>query len=281
MTITHEVLDLTPELAHELLRQVPHHQRKLTKNHVTRLAEAMLNGRFMFTPQPLIVDSNGALVDGQHRCQAVVESGITVPVVLTRGADPEVFALIDTGKARLPQQFIRDSNAAMMAAAARFVLGYRESGPGVSPTSLMRSLSMILTNKQILDEVEQDAEYAAAAPQVLSIRRAAKITPGPLLAVHILAGRNVDPDKCSLWLSGLETGEELAKGDPRLALRNRFIQTPVHGQPQQFMLIVKAWNAWLTDAPVKQLRYRANELLPVVIGANEHLLTPADQVGAA
>jgi hypothetical protein len=272
--ITHEVVDLTPELAAELLRAVPGHQRKITRNHVLRLAEAMGNGGFLFTPQPLIVDTDGALQDGQHRCHAVIESGVTIPVVITRGADPAGFALIDTGKARLPQQFIADKNAAMIASAARYVLFYRSTGPGTRP-SVLQQMGSRLTNKQILDEVAADTEYTDAAPQIASIRRAARITPGPLLAVHVLAGRGVDSDKSSLWLSGLETGEELTKGDPRLALRNRFIQAPVHGQPQQLMLILKAWNAWLTDTPVKLLRFRSNEGMPAIIGATEHVLTAA------
>jgi len=275
--ITHEQVDLTPELAEELLKAVPPHQRKVTRNHVLRLAEAMTKGGFLFTPQPLIIDTNGALQDGQHRCHAVIESGMTIPVVLSRGADPDAFALIDTGKSRTPQQFITDKNASTIAAAARYVLFYREFGPGTRPSMFGKSY-LLLTNKQVLDEVEQDHEYAAAAPQIAAIRRSARITPGPLLAIQVLAGRTVDQDKTSLWLSGLETGEELLRGDPRLALRNRFIQAPVHGQPQQFMLIVKAWNAWLSDSPVKVLRYRGNESLPVIIGASEHVLTqPSEQ----
>lgn len=270
--ITHEQIELTPELAAELLEAVPDHQRKVTRNHVLRLADAMSKGGFLFTPQPLIVDTDGALQDGQHRCLAVIESGVTIPVILTKGADPAAFSLIDTGKSRTPQQFIADKNAAMIAAAARYVLFYRELGPGTRVSAFGKAYQF-LTNKQILDEVEQDSEYAATAPQIATIRRAARITPGPLLAIHVLAARNVDPDKSSLWLSGLETGEELLRGDPRLALRNRFIQAPVHGQPQQFTLILKAWNAWLSDTPVKVLRFRSNETLPVIIGASEHVLT--------
>src|SRR4029077_2459277 len=105
-----------PDLAAELLHAVPPHQRKVTRNHVLKLAQAMTEGRFLFTPQPLIIDSEGALQDGQHRCHAVAESGVTIPVILSRGADPDAFSLIDTGKARTPQQFITDKNASMIAA---------------------------------------------------------------------------------------------------------------------------------------------------------------------
>jgi hypothetical protein len=128
----------------------------------------------------------------------------------------------------------------------------------------------MITNKEILDEIARDAEYQAAAPQILQIRRASRIAAVPLLAVHILASRNVDQDKASLWLSGLETGEDLAKGDPRLALRARFIDSghPVRGATMPWVYTVKAWNAWIAGAQIRQLRYRAIEGLPPIAGTD-------------
>jgi hypothetical protein len=271
--ITYEQIDLTPELAAELLAQLPEHQRKVTRLHVVRLARAMAAGEYMLNPQPLIIDSTGALMDGQHRCAAVVESGVTIPVVIARGADPTVFSLVDTGKIRQASQFIPGPAGTVIAAAARAVLSQRLpvfKTQGSRGTGLTAGRSLI-TNKEILEEVHGDPEYEAVAPQILAIRRAARITPVPLLAVHILASRNVDPDKASLWLSGLETGEDLAKGDPRLALRNRWVQDNGHqirGAAQQWVLTVKCWNAWVAGGEIRQLRYRAVEGLPAITGAD-------------
>ena len=265
--ISYEQIDLTPELAAELLAKTPAHQRKQTKSHVNRLARAMATpGEFPLNPQPLIIDTTGALMDGQHRCAAVVQSGVTIPVIIARNVDPAVFPLVDTGKNRQASQFVDGPNSTMIASAARAVLAFRLRSSG----RLEAARSMI-TNKEILDEVARDPEYQAVAPQILAIRRASRITPVPLMAVHILASRNVDPDRASLWLSGLETGESLEKGDPRLTLRNRWIQdlNPVRGATQQWVYVVKAWNAWITGGELRQLRYRAIEGLPSITGANQ------------
>ena len=262
--ITYEQIELTPELAAELLAKTPDHQRKITKHHVSRLARAMAAGEYLLNPQPLIIDSTGALMDGQHRCTAVVQSGATIPVVIARGADPTVFSLVDTGKNRQAAQFIDGPAGAIIASAARAVLAFKLHAAG--SIDMTRAL---ITNKEILDEVDRDDEYQLVAPQILQIRRASRITPVPLMAVHILASRNVDPDRASLWLSGLETGESLASGDPRLVLRNRWIQDnghPVRGTTQAWVLTVKAWNAWIAGAEIKTLRHRKIDSIPVPTG---------------
>src|SRR4029077_2631307 len=125
MAITHDNVDLTPELAAELLASPPEHQRKITQNHVNRLARAMSAGEYMFNPQPLIIDTNGALLDGQHRCHAVKQSGVAVPVVIARGADPDVFSLVDTGRTRQAAQFVPGKYGALLSGAARTVLAFR------------------------------------------------------------------------------------------------------------------------------------------------------------
>lgn len=263
--ITYEQTDLTPELAAELLAKTPEHQRKITKAHVTRLARAMAAGEYLLNPQPLIIDSTGALMDGQHRCAAAVQSGATIPVVIARGADPTVFSLVDTGKNRVVSQFVDGPYAVTIAGAARAVLAYR-----LNPTSNLNGTRALITNREALAEIAGDAEYQDAAPQIQQIRRATRIPAIPLLAVHILAGRGVDPDRASLWLSGLETGEDLAKGDPRLVLRARFVQEghPVRGPIVPWVYVIKAWNAWCAGAEIRQLRYRAIEGLPPITGAD-------------
>lgn len=263
--ISYEQTDLTPALAADLLARTPGHQRRITKPHVAKLARAMLAGEYLLNPQPLIIDTDGALMDGQHRCSAVVTSGVTIPVVIARGADPLVFSLVDTGKNRVAAQFVDGPHGVMIATAARMVLAFR-----LNPTGTLDHTRALITNKEVLDEVDRDPEYQQAAPQMAAIRRAARITAGPLLAIDILASRNVDADRASLWLSGLETGEALAKGDPRLVLRNRWIQDsghPVRGTTQQWALIVKSWNAWIAGNEVRNLRHRKIDSLPVPIGA--------------
>jgi len=49
------------------------------------------------THQGIAFDTNGRLIDGQHRMWAIVESGCTVWIYVSRGINPEDVVVIDTG----------------------------------------------------------------------------------------------------------------------------------------------------------------------------------------
>lgn len=63
-----------------LLLSHPHpQQRKPDMKHVQRIARALKDGSFIWLCDPIRFDLGGYLIDGQHRCLAVLESGIAIP----------------------------------------------------------------------------------------------------------------------------------------------------------------------------------------------------------
>jgi len=74
-----------PELAGQWLSKLHPSQRKLRKEHVRAIADAMSSGTFRWTGDPIRFDRNGKLIDGQHRLRAVIASGhpMTNVVVIT------------------------------------------------------------------------------------------------------------------------------------------------------------------------------------------------------
>lgn len=93
-----EIITLTPELAKELLKNNVGN-RKLTnyKNHYSML---MASGLWKENGEPIIVDSNGFVKDGQHRLNACIIANHSFKVPLITGVDPDVMDTIDTGKNR-------------------------------------------------------------------------------------------------------------------------------------------------------------------------------------
>lgn len=77
---------ISPETAKQYLEHNKNN-RPIKKAHVTALANEMLSGRFSTTHQGIAFDVSGNLVDGQHRLAAVVESGCTVKMLVTRGLE--------------------------------------------------------------------------------------------------------------------------------------------------------------------------------------------------
>lgn len=74
--------------------------RTVSDGHVKWLADQMKDGKWSLNGEAIIIDDEGQIVDGQHRLWAVIESGVTIESLVTRGVDRKGFATIDTGTAR-------------------------------------------------------------------------------------------------------------------------------------------------------------------------------------
>lgn len=81
-----EIVKITPELAEAMLGK-NHSNRRLRKQAVLMYAKDMKEGRWELTHQGIAFDKNGDLVDGQHRLKAIVDSGVTVRMLVTHGVE--------------------------------------------------------------------------------------------------------------------------------------------------------------------------------------------------
>lgn len=90
---------ITPEKACALLERNTDN-RKLGEAHVAVLVEIMLSGSWCLGPDPIVIDTNGRIVNGQHRLWAVVLSGTTQPFWVLREAETSIRVFIDRQKPR-------------------------------------------------------------------------------------------------------------------------------------------------------------------------------------
>jgi hypothetical protein len=75
---------VTPQIAETYL-WANHGNRPIIRNIVIRYAREMTAGNWLLTHQGICFDTSGRLVDGQHRLAAILESGVSVQMVVTRG----------------------------------------------------------------------------------------------------------------------------------------------------------------------------------------------------
>ena len=88
---------ITPEIARRLLdTQIVN--RRLNPGRVNTYANDMKNGRWTESPEPICINQNGQLNNGQHRLQAVIVSGM--PVVMSVAYDVPDEAVLDRGLPR-------------------------------------------------------------------------------------------------------------------------------------------------------------------------------------
>jgi hypothetical protein len=244
-------VDLTPTLAEKWLGQ-NHENRNLRSSKVRAFARDMRNGEWTTTGQPIQFDWNGNLIDGQHRCEAVIESGVTVRVLVVKGLDPKAKQVIDTGTKRTPADALKfsgykhDLNAT--AAVARIAMG-RDAG--YLRTAFAGSAPNI-TNAETVSWVDVHPEVTNAVALARRTGKQIGIAPSPWAYClwelqHINGAIAVEFATSMHEYRGLR-----GKGDPRVAMLTAF-RNAQQGQrriPQvaeSIYIVFRAWNAWVAN----------------------------------
>jgi len=99
MSMKHMVMSVSPALAEEWLKMNTNNRKKRPST-VKKYARAMRDGAWKLTHQGIAFDEDNRLLDGQHRLEAIVQSGATVEMLVCFDVSRDVFAFIDDGAIR-------------------------------------------------------------------------------------------------------------------------------------------------------------------------------------
>ncbi len=266
-------LFITPDTARSLLDKVDsEHQRRVSRHIVHAYRTQMLNGEWrQNTPEPLAFDTAGRLIQGQHRLRALAGTDLPgLSFTVLYGADPDHFRVLDSGFKRNAAHLVNDKYAPIIASAARYLLGV--SGD-VSTARLQGGVyASQVGTEAVLRTVEEWrkelSEYAIDADRVY---KTTKISMPAHLAVLAQAARAGHRHIIPQWVHGLHTGLELDRTDPRWLLRQRFAvhsRTINRDRREPYVLIVKAFNAYATGAPLSFLRFNPTDQVPAVMAVS-------------
>lgn len=90
---------VTPEIAAQLLRRNFENNRNVASTVVRRYSALMKENRWELS-DPIKFAEDGTLIDGQHRLNAVIHSGESVPFVILTGYPKGAIEVLDQGKKR-------------------------------------------------------------------------------------------------------------------------------------------------------------------------------------
>jgi len=129
--LKHEFLMLTPEKAKDLRDRNIQENRNLSKHPLNNMIRDIQAGHlYDFLQGVIIVDKNGNMLDGQYRCNAVIETGIPIPTSIITGLDPEIFHSLDLlGKPRSFSESLKASgfhNAPELKGTLKMIAAFRE-----------------------------------------------------------------------------------------------------------------------------------------------------------
>lgn len=251
----------TPEIAQYALSRNPRN-RPLSRATVSRYADAMRNRRWALTGEPIIIDWNGNLHEGMHRCWGIVESGATVEVFVVRDVDPATWPYINIGKPRSAVDVLKVDGvvkrAGDLSATYRVLNAYalaRSERTGIFP-ALKRSKienydlpAWVEAHPNALRFVQQADRIANVCPSLTS--RSA------ITAALYVAARHRDDVAEFIQQVLLEVPVE--PGSPAMILRNKppVAGLSTSGQDQQaasFVVFAKALNG------ARKLGYKQTDL---------------------
>jgi hypothetical protein len=255
---------MTPDWARKLLVRNPRN-RRIKPGSVQAYAEDIRKDKWQLSPAMIAVDTDGSLLDGQHRLLAIIETGETVRTLMGTGFSPECFSVVDIGSTRTMGDIItishKDSlggdgryDSVTCASIVRLILHAKTHPDKVWVGSYVaRSITKALMYDEFMSN---PAEYERAARLAKSTKnRFRPINCSVLGALIVMAERRGSVDVVR-YAELLGTGEGLPKGSPILAFRAYLLnaqQTKTTAQ-QALANCAKNFRQWRTGAEISIFR---------------------------
>jgi hypothetical protein len=247
--------------------------RPLSKSAVRGFAEAMVRGDWLVTHQGIAFDTDGVLVDGQHRLAAIIEADLPVELTVFTDVEPNTFDVLDTGKKRNAADVLAiegEKSTATLAAMVRTVWQFENR-----PEATWSGGGAAVTNHQIVQTLEAHPkirDFVAVGERIATETGMIKSAAGA--AAYLVEQANKrEKAKLAEWYEGVIDGAGLGKNDPRLVFRRTMFamarkQAGVvqrrRDTREHVALYVKAFNAWAAGETITQLRFAAREPVPTV-----------------
>lgn len=261
--ITYTVEPVGPRLAEEWLSKNLSN-RRIRNAVVERFARDMATGEWEENGAAICFDTEGRLLDGQHRLWAVSESGATITALVARGLQSKVQDTMDDGTKRtLGDTFgfhgVQSSNTA--AAIARRILlwqqGYR-TNTGIFQPSKAEALTLLNDDPTVVAAIEQSS--------ALSNR---KLVSPSIIGLTWWLFWGIDEAACAEFWNGLHTGIGLTDTSPIYIVREQIMRQNARAErvPETAFLawIIKAWNHWRHDkvlSPTYRYAFKPGEKFP-------------------
>jgi hypothetical protein len=273
-----EICIITPEKALALLQQNKHN-RPLNQAHVAFFESQLRNGEMQLTHQGIAISKTGILLDGQHRCTAIVSTGIAATMMVVSDLPDEVFSVLDSGIKRTAKDVIAlegGQNTSAITPGIRLFLLYRDY-PSYVWTGKIANIN--ITTPTLQKTFNLDAENwqwaARAAKACHSVRFA---IPGPITCLFYLAYTLEGYSRTYLEHFGaqLKDGANLSPGDPILAYRNRMINVTGQRGQERLADYIKLFNAYVTGQRLKIFKNQQFPPMPTIVHASESIHNNAE-----
>lgn len=257
-----ESVQLTPSLAAALL-SINEDNRSLREHKSMLYAKDMIAGRWQINGETIAISKCGFLNDGQHRCDAVRRSGVTVPALLVFGLDRESRKTTDQGAVKTAGDYLGMDgfeNPKALAGIANALIQIE------TLNRLNAGTSERPTRGEILERVASDPLIAESYRHVKRSGASKVAEPRLLGALHYLFKRK-SQDQADQFMELLISGVGLESKSPvyiaREKLMNRLHRLTVS---EKAKTLIAAWNNFREGKQVRSLKHAmsSGEKLPEI-----------------
>lgn len=251
---THSYVQVTPDMAARWLRSNGIN-RNLRMAKVNQYARDMAEGRWTLSNDDVCFDTDGVLLNGQHRLTAVVRSGQTVLLGIKRNVPRSAMPNIDTGASRTASDVLRlegESNGALLGAVVKQAI-LVDSGRIYQDTKAQG-----VSHGEILEWLETHPAIRDSVRTTLRVMGHLDAPPSALAVTHYLIRRVNGDDLATYYLTQLARRVGEPEGSAVHAVDSRLRENRRHRghyPTRNFVyLLVKGWNAYAQDRRVHTLQ---------------------------
>lgn len=264
-----EWYDVTPQLACEWLKLNTLNRPKKV-NKIAIYAADMKAGHWPVTGATICFGKSGRLLDGQNRLQAIIDSGITVRILVVRDLDDDIFDVIDGGARRTASDVLVIEGyegwvASCGATAARIAINLSN---GMLPYAYTYSPQNVRRFVNDHPDLMNSVQFIEGVP-----RRPAPLPHSAAAALHFFMVQRA-ADAADLLMTQLYRGDNMTADDMVLRLRNNLL-----GRVQQKAMntnsewtnamsaVIRVWNARRSGRSIAHITNafpRGGEDFPVI-----------------
>lgn len=214
-SIKARVETVTPEFAANILKSKNPRNRSISNSRVAGYAADMARGHWPVNGEPIILDEDGNLIDGQHRLAAIVMCGKSIQLLVVRGVPKEY----KNGLMILTQDTIDRGSVRGVGQQLQMAHGFK-NGNNVATTA--RGVAQFLTGDHAIklstcQTLEVLKLYGRSIESVLAMIPITRLRIGAVMTVLSLF-HSIEPARSEDFIIKFVTLENLPAKHPALAL---------------------------------------------------------------
>lgn len=259
-----EYLLVTPAMAAAWLENNSVNRRVRPKAIVKYISD-LRAGRWVPNNDAICLNLAGELLNGQHRCLAVVESGVSAWMLVVRGLPTDTIRTMDSGVPRSVGDILRfdgEVNAHLLGATAKLAMLAVEKRLDRDPAAVAVSAG------QLREFIDKNPELRESVALAAVVKGNIEASPSAIATAHWLIERVAGPPYPALYFAKLASRVDLAEGSAVLAVDRRLREIrrnrEVTAARNYLYLLIKGWNYWAIGRSVRMLttNSRGSLLIP-------------------